>query len=85
MRVHLIQQEEKMVDGQTYTALCGEKVENSKSVCMWDEIAVGSVWNETLPTSTCWKCKNKLLTTYDPQYIFGIVDARKLDKRKGVA
>ena len=83
MRVHLIQQEEKMVDGQTYTALCGEKVENAQSVYLWDEMNVGSSW--FMPPSSCPKCSAMMLDSHAPLYIFGIVDTRLLDKKKGVA
>jgi hypothetical protein len=65
-----------MIEGQTYSVLCGKEILHAKFVRMWDSIETG-LPAKLLNCRCCRKCLDKLAADSDPwkreRYIYGIV------------
>lgn len=84
---HFVTSDYRPPNKQTHTADCGEEVNNSEVVPVWDDLAVGS--RLSLPTSTslyCDKCFRRMLETKTsgPVKIWAITEKRSEVKRKSM-
>lgn len=78
VKIHLVDSDEPLREGDRMVALCGTVVDCSHFTVMWDEVATGKLEIGVLILSNRYVCRKCKVRGIEKRYIYGVVEASSI-------